>query len=73
MSKNTVASLMRKLQSKGLLVYNAPCNSKKKREEFRNSFEGVKAANLELDTLKAEIIRLSEEVNQAGSGINYEL
>jgi hypothetical protein len=40
-----------------------------KRREFRYSFEGVRVANLEFDKLNGEIIRLIEEVNRAGSGI----
>jgi hypothetical protein len=42
---------------------------KEKREEFRNSFEGVRVANLEFEKLNSEIIRLIEEINRSGSGI----
>lgn len=44
-----------------------------KRREFRYSFEGVRAANLELDELNREIIRLIEELNQAGLGTGLKI
>lgn len=40
-----------------------------KRDKFRNSFEGVRVANLEFEKLNSEIIRLIEEINRGGSGI----
>ncbi len=43
-----------------------------KRNKFRYSAEGVRVANVEFETLKAEIIRLIEKLTQVGSGIELQ-